>query len=231
MSFSFEDETRYRDTVNSALAFSGRDVDFFARLKADDLVARLDRHLGSAARARVLDVGCGPGITDAHLVGRVGELHGVDVAGNLLDEAAAANPGASYHAFDGASLPFEDGAFDASFAICVLHHVDPGERPALLGEMRRITRPGGIVAVYEHTPWNPLTRVVVATCEFDVGVQLLRPAETRRLLRGAGFVPLESRYTAFFPWGGSLFRRVERALSRVPIGAQYVVVGQAARER
>ena len=231
MSYSFEDEAAYRDSVNSALAFFGRDVDFYAKLKADDLVARLDRHLGDVARVRLLDVGCGPGITDAHLVGRVGELHGVDVAGNLLDEAAAANPGARYHAFDGATLPFEDGAFDASFAICVLHHVEPDQRPSLVREMRRVTRPGGLAAVYEHNPWNPGTRVVVATCEFDVGVQLLHPAETRRLLGTAGFVPVESRYTALFPWSRPVFRKIERGLSRVPLGAQFVVVGRVPPSR
>jgi SAM-dependent methyltransferase len=227
LSFSFEEEEAYRDAVNSAIGFSGRDVEFFARLKADDLIETLDRRLGDAADARALDVGCGPGVTDAHLVGRVGELHGVDVAANLLEEARAANPGAHYHLSDGFTLPFEDAVFDVSFAICVLHHVvEPGARMRLVHEMRRVTREGGLVAVYEHNPLNPLTRVVVARCEFDRGVRLLRAPETRRLLVDAGAPPVESRYIALFPWERQALRRIERALSRLPFGGQFVVVGR-----
>ncbi len=225
---SFDDyEDSYRDAVNASIGFSGADVDFFARLKADDLAETLDRRLGGAAAARVLDVGCGAGVTDAFLAGRVGELHSADLSRGLLDAAAAANPQVRYHWFDGVTLPFEDGAFDVSFAICVLHHVEPGERPSLMREMGRVTRPGGLVAVYEHNPFNPLTRIAVDRCEFDRGVVLLRPAETRHLLRRAGAPPVESRYIAFFPWETRVLRRIERRLSRVPLGGQFVVVGQA----
>ncbi len=47
----------YRDAVNASIAFAGADVDFLARLKADDLVDTLRRNLGSSAHstgARVL---------------------------------------------------------------------------------------------------------------------------------------------------------------------------------
>lgn len=219
------DRESYRDAVNSSISFSGADVDFFARLKADDLVAALRRRLGGAEKARVLDVGCGPGVTDTHLAGRVGELHGADVSAEILEAAAAANPTVDYHRFDGVTLPFPAASFDATFTICVLHHVEPAERPGLVREMRRVTRPGGLVAIYEHNPFNPLTRVAVARCEFDEGVVLLGRGEARRLLADAGAPPVETRYIAFFPWQPSVFRTVERSLGWLPLGGQYVVVG------
>jgi hypothetical protein len=92
--------------------------------------------------------------------------------------------------------------------------------------MRRVTRPGGLVTIYEHNPFNPLTRVAVSRCEFDQGVVLLRPAEARRLLSEAAAPPVELRYIAFFPWERRVFRAVERGLSRVPLGGQYVGVGR-----
>jgi SAM-dependent methyltransferase len=226
---SFDEyQDSYRDAVNSSISFTGADVDFFARLKADDLVATLDRRLDGASDARVLDVGCGAGVTDAYLVGRVGELHGADVSEGLLSAAAAANPQVRYRSFNGVTLPYEDGAFDVSFAICVLHHVEPGERASLVRELARVTRAGGLVAVYEHNPFNPLTRVAVHRCEFDRGVVLLRPEQTRRLLRAAAVSPVESRYIAFFPWSARPLHAIERRLSWLPFGGQFVVVGRVA---
>jgi hypothetical protein len=92
--------------------------------------------------------------------------------------------------------------------------------------MRRVTRAGGLLVIYEHNPLNPATRVAVACCEFDEGVDLLRPGEVRRLLRDADAQPLESRYIVFFPWELRVLRTLERRLSRLPLGAQFVVVGR-----
>ncbi len=131
-----------------------------------------------------------------------------------------------YRSFDGVTLPFDAGAYDITFAVCVLHHVEAGSRAALVGEMARVTRPGGLVALYEHNPFNPLTRLAVSRCDFDKGVVLLRPSETRRLLTDAGAHPVESRYIAFFPWEAPSLRRLEQRLARVPLGGQYVVAGR-----
>lgn len=220
------DRESYRDAVDHSISFSGADVDFFARLKADDLVATLRRRIGRASDARVLDVGCGPGVTDAHVARHVRELHGTDVSAEILEAAAAANPHVRYRLYDGVTLPYSDGFFDATFAICVLHHVEQEGRQALVRELRRVTRRDGVTAVYEHNPLNPLTRVAVARCEFDHGVDLLGQREVRRLLDGAGAPPVESRYIAFFPWRHRIFRSLEAGLARLPLGGQFVVVGR-----
>jgi SAM-dependent methyltransferase len=216
----------YREAVNSSIRFTGADVDAFAEMKARDIVETLDRRLAGADTARVIDVGCGVGVTDAHLVGRIGELQGADIEPGLIETAALTNPTVPYVCFDGVTLPHDDASFDAAFAICVLHHVDPGRRVALLHEMSRVTRQGGLVSIYEHNPFNPLTRFAVSRCEFDDGVELIRPREMRRLLEAAGAPSIESRYITFFPWVSNTLQSVERWFARVPLGGQYVVVGR-----
>ena len=52
--------------------------------------------------------------------------------------------------------------------------------------------------------------------------------EARGLVTATGAQVVEFAYTTFFPWDGAAFRRAERALARVPVGAQYVVA--ASRE-
>ena len=143
-----------------------------------------------------------------------------------MAEAAARNPWAEYRAYGGAVLPFPDDGFDLVFAICVLHHVEHEHRATLATEMARVTRPGGIVAVFDHNPVNPLTRLAVRRCAFDADCELLGRRSARTALQQAGLAIAEARYILFFPWNGDGFRRAEDSLSWLPLGAQYLVAGR-----
>ena len=91
-----------------------------------------------------------------------------------------------------------------------------------------MVRPGGLVVVIEHNPMNPLTRMAVARCDFDEGVELASRKEARRLFVARGLQPVEHPYILFFPWRGNAPRRVERWLTWLPFGAQYIVAGRKA---
>jgi SAM-dependent methyltransferase len=216
----------YRDEVQRSIRFSGQDVGFFTDVKADLLVDLAARRSGEPGALSVLDVGCGVGLTDAALEGRFGSIHGVDVSEGAVAEATTANPWATYGSYDGRTLPFDDDVFDLAFAICVLHHVDPPDRVAFTGEMRRVVRPGGLVVMIEHNPLNPLTRVAVSRCDFDDGVVLLRRNAARDLLIANDLRPVELPYILFFPWRATWLRRAEHGLTWMPLGAQYIAVGR-----
>ena len=219
----------YSEAIERSIGFAGAPHELYTRIKADAVVDLAARRLGDPAGLAALDVGCGPGETDRMLRGRFARLAGADVAAGLVEVAAARNPWAEYAAYeDGDRLPFDDASFDLSFTICVLHHVPPPQWQAFLSEMARVTAPGGLVAVFEHNPYNPLARKVVRDCEFDEQVELLPRRRLVRLLAAAGTEPLESRYIVFFPRKGRVLRRAERALAPVPLGAQYYA---AARRR
>lgn len=216
----------YRDDVEDAISWSGKDVDYFAKGKADLLLALAQRLLGDPAELRALDVGCGVGVTDRFLAGRFGELHGVDIAADAVEKARESNPEVHYEAYDGGALPFPDDALDIAFTICVFHHVPPPDWPLFASEMTRVVRPGGLVAVFEHNPLNPLTRVSVSRCPFDEDVTLLRAGTTARLMTEAGLQPVERRFFYFLPVGDVATSRIERVLRGVPLGAQYFVAGR-----
>jgi SAM-dependent methyltransferase len=131
-----------------------------------------------------------------------------------------------YRTYDGETLPFADESFDLAFAVNVFHHVDPPDRAALAAELARVVRPGGIVAVFEHNPLNPLTRLVVSRCEFDEGVELLSTREVSALLTRAGLQPVERRYILFFPWRAAFLQRLEARLGPVPLGAQHLTAAR-----
>src|SRR5919204_4370359 len=221
MARSFDEyEERYEELVTHSIGFAGRDHSFYVRAKAEHLLALIRRHLGDPAHQRVVDVGCGPGITHRFLE-EIGRLEGVDVSPSMVERARQTNPAVHYHVGDAVALPIESGAFDAAFAIGLLHHVPTDVRRACLDEFRRVLRPGGLAVIFEHNPLNPLTRVAVDRCEFDEDAVLLRRAQTESLMRAAGLRVVDSRYILVAPWTGRATRALERLLSRVPAGAQY----------
>lgn len=217
----------YREAIEQSISFRGVDLDFFTRAKIRRLLDLAGRQLGPPGGLEVLDVGAGPGETDRLLHGHFGGLAGVDVAGRLLERAAEANPWVDYRSYGaGEPIPFDDGSFDLTFTISVLHHVPVADRTRFIAELGRVTREGGLVTIFEHNPWNPLTRRSVSNCEFDEGVVLLSRRRTTRLLAAGGLEPVESRYIVFFTREGELWQRAERRLGWLPAGAQYYVAAR-----
>jgi ubiquinone/menaquinone biosynthesis C-methylase UbiE len=218
--------SNYRDVVQSSIDFSGLSHSFFMRAKADLLRELITQRLGPEKPA-MLDVGCGVGSLHPLLHGIVGRLSGIDVSLECIVQARADNRDGDYRAFDGSSFPFDDASFDLVTAICVLHHVDPAARAHLIDEMRRVARPGGLVCIIEHNPFNPLTRLAVARCEFDRDAVLLGAGTVRRLLAAGGLRDTGARHFLLLPWETKPARRIEGTLSNVPLGAQYAAFGTA----
>lgn len=115
--------------------------------------------------ADVLDVGCGPGTITIDIARRVtpGRVVGIDASAAVIDEAraAAAEAGVAVDLAVGDvyALQHDDDSFDVVHAHQVLQHVaDP---VAALREMRRVCRPGGVVAardgIYRSFSWFPAT--------------------------------------------------------------------------
>jgi SAM-dependent methyltransferase len=177
--------------------------------------------------ARVLDVGCGPGTITLDLAAHVapGRTIGVDREASVIAEArrlldSQPTSGVEFRTADAYALGFDDGSFDVVHAHQLLQHLsDP---VAALVEMRRVLRPGGVLAVrdgdYGGFVWAPsdplLDRWMVLyhdVCrhngaDADAGRSLLGWAQT------AGFTeitPSSSTWTFAEPasrrWWGELW--------------------------
>ena len=216
----------YADHVNEALAFSGTEQEFYLRAKAEQIARLAREHLADVPSPSLLDVGCGVGLIHSMLRDRYPDLTGVDVAPAALAQARKLQSGGRFALYDGRRLPFDADAFDLTYAVNVMHHVPPDSWEAFAAELSRVTRPGGLVVVFEHNPWNPLTRVIVSRCEFDDDAVLLAQGRLRRLLRGSGLVECDHRHIVFFPWSGRPWASIERSLGWLPLGAQHLVAAR-----
>ena len=110
----------------------------------------------------VLEVGPGPGMTTDVMRGMVDKLTAVDVDQELASALAARLMGSNVDVVhgDGAALPFEDDRFSAATCFTMLHHVPTvAQQDRLLGELRRVLRPGGLligVDSIETPEWREL---------------------------------------------------------------------------
>jgi SAM-dependent methyltransferase len=219
----------YVDDLDAAVRFSGKDHTFFTRRKANKLLELAERYVAPARTLSVLDVGCGIGLTDAFLAGRFASLTGVDVAPGVLERAAARNPHVRYELYDGKRLPWGDETFDLTFCAGVVQVLPRARRSAFLYELRRVTHLRGIVAVFEHNPYNPLTQLVVRRFPLGHDVQMLPARQLVELVDRAGLAVLERAHILLLPSESRVARKIEQRVERLPLGAQYVVVARPAR--
>lgn len=175
----------------------------------------------------LLDVGCGPGTVTADLARIVagGQVVGVDASGKVLDAArehadALGYTNVRFEQANAYELPFDDDTFDVVYAHQLLQHLsDPVEA---LREMRRVAKPGGLVAVRDAdyaamawypetaglTEWNELYHEVTHAYGFepDAGRRLMSWVQEAGL---DGIVPSASSWCYATPtdrqWWGELW--------------------------
>ena len=122
------------------------------RRNAADCARHLLPHLGPGMS--LLDLGCGPGTISVGLADAVapGRLLGIDMEPTQIEMAnAAARAGghgnAEFRTGDATDLPFDDATFDAAYCHALLNHAP--DTQAVLTEVKRVVKPGGLFAARE----------------------------------------------------------------------------------
>ncbi len=145
---------------------------------AEPLAKVFAAYAGVGAGAKVLDVGCGPGALTAHLLSIGAEVVAIDPSPPFIDAIRLRCPNVDVRQGTAEELPYDTAAFDAALAQLVVHFMsDP---VAAIGQMGRVTRPGGVVAA---CVWDGPTG---ALAPFWDAVHMIDPeAQDEALLSGA----------------------------------------------
>lgn len=118
-----------------------------SRMANTETTEKLRRLLHIGGDSLVLDMGCGTGNYVATLQQIARSVIGVDISIGMIKQTQAKFPGLTLIGGDVRSLPFKSGAFDAAFAIQVLHHIK--EKDTLLDEAYRVLRNGAYIAIHQ----------------------------------------------------------------------------------
>lgn len=216
--------SHYDQQLQRGLSISGETKEFFAMERVKWLRHRLG--LLDFQAGRCLDFGCGIGtatpyffdvLEAASLVGTDPSELSLEIARKQWDSLGATFVKPEGVAPDSVDLAFCNGVF---------HHIDPADRTDAASLVYRSLRPGGLFALWENNPWNPLTRLSMRRVPFDADAIMLWPGETRRLLGQCGFEVLFTDYKFFFPRPLAALRFLEPSLRRCVMGAQYLVLGR-----
>jgi SAM-dependent methyltransferase len=110
------------------------------------------RHLPDLRSARILEVGIGDG-DNLPWLPTTWEIHGVDIARTRLEACLRRFPKMAGRLAwaEGEALPYRDATFDACLSVGGFNYY--GDHAAALGEMRRVTRPGGTIVVADEATW------------------------------------------------------------------------------
>ena len=216
----------YGEQLSRGLSLTGESATHYAERR----VARVrELALMHDVRARVVvDFGCGSGVAfaalrrafpDARIIGFEPEA---DLRAAASREAAQA----------GVELPDTEtlnASGDADLVYCngVFHHIPHAERARAMQSVRSALRSRGLACVWENSPFNPGTRLVMSRIPFDHDARLLRPGALRALQESAGLKYAGTEFHFVFPRALGFLRSIEPLVRSLPLGGQYLVTGRA----
>lgn len=213
----FDDYTdNYNGLLRESAGFFTKSDAYFAKYKVDVL-----RREVPATAKRLLEYGCGIGrnipflreaFPDATIVGS-------DISAASLEIARKENPGVEFIIEQADSDVAE--SYEVIFITNVFHHIPVRERADVMQTLRRRLVTGGMIVIFEHNPFNPVTRKIVNDCPYDKDAVLLRPSELKALLVDVGLSVRRSAYCLFVPPALSALLPLEAKLGWLPLGGQY----------
>lgn len=208
----------YNRLLREGTNFFSESEAYFARYKVDILQSEIP-----GTTKQLLEYGCGIGRNIPFLRAAFPDatIAGSDISAASLEIARKENPGVDF--FIEQADTNVAGPYEVIFIAGVFHHIPPRDRVAVTETLFRRLSPGGTIVIFEHNPFNPVTRKIVNDCPYDRDAILLRPSELKTLLIEAGLHVCRSAYCLFVPPSLSVFLPLETKLGWLPLGGQYWV--------
>lgn len=151
-----------------------------------DLFAEWTRDLdGDLA---VADIGCGTGRLTPYLAGHGLVPRGLDLSEEMVAIARADHPGFVFQTGDLRQLPYEDGELAGAVCWYSLMYLPPEDRGRAYGELARVVRPGGHLAI-AYKVGDDTRRRGGQSLDLGIGFDIWwhSQGELERLLDRAGF--------------------------------------------
>ncbi len=193
MSFQSKNETRaYYDKI-------ARVYDLLAEHTEQPMREKGLALLAARPGERVLEIGFGTGhclVELAEAVGKNGKVHGIDISDAMLSlshellEKKGLAERVELHGGDAAHMPYRDESLNGVFTSFTLELFDTPEIPEVLGEIKRVLKPGGrlaVVSLSKDGKRGLVTKAFEWTHKHFPNLLDCRPIYVRRAIEAAGF--------------------------------------------
>ena len=229
----FDRVARDYEKIHNRSLPPGVSSDEFVRQKAEHVV-RWIRESAGAGEFCYLDFGCGNGRMLKSLLeseaakplveqGRL-RLFGFDTSVESIHEAKSLMGDERVCLVSDLNQLPGDVRFDFVISCHVFHHIPPAERAETVAALAIRMKPSSRLVIWEHNPFNPVTRLLVKMCPFDGDARLLTLNSTKALFGQNAFRFVQRAYVNLFPPGWLRLEglsAIEKRLQGVPVGAQY----------
>ena len=203
----------YKDYITKSLGKLEDNLNYY-HIKKSEI---LKKELGYQPK-KILDLGCG--------------------VGTMLELLIKSFHGSAFYAYDESKKSMDyikkkfpkincldnletNEKFDLIFISAVVHHVKSGDRDDLFRNIYNLLSPNGVMFVFEHNPYNPVTLKMVTNCEFDADAELIKKNDLINLCKKNNFKIIKSGYIHFFPSKLGFLFKFESYLKWFFLGAQY----------
>lgn len=118
-------------------------------VKNKGYLSELMNYLQLEKTDKVLEVGCGTAVILDFIKGDVAKVYGIDSSPTMLQKVSK---DIDTRVATADNLPFEDNFFDKVIIRMVLHHIETENLDKVIGECKRVLKPGGILLAAEGVP-------------------------------------------------------------------------------
>ncbi len=216
---SFDEFAKNYDKILEKQHRKFGDINYYAEYKVKILKDFIKKD-----NLTILEYGCGIGRNFPFFKKYFPEskIYGFDISTESLKIAKKNNPWVE--------IIYEDvlenlyNFFDLIFIAGVFHHIPFNNHLNIINILRKLVTFKGLICIFEHNPFNPLTKHLVNTCELDKNANLLTKSYLKKIFKKQNFKLLKEGYSLFFPPKLKKLNFLEKYFRHLPFGGQYYVI-------
>ncbi len=210
----------YEKLLQDQLAFFSNDRDYFSAYKVNILQNICKKH--DINPSAILEFGSGIGLNLPFLQQNFpnSDVYASDISEKSMDYIKQNYEGIICVQ----DKELEQNKYDLIFVAGVFHHIAPELRRDVVKRLLNLLNKNGVICVFEHNPYNPVTRHMVNTCPFDEDAVLLTKRGLKETLLQHGNAKIvDSGYCLFFPEKLKKVAFLESFLTKIPLGGQHYI--------
>ena len=185
------------DSIRSAYdaaseAYSRKFLDELDRKPFDrELLQRFAELVGWGPQ--ILDIGCGPGHTTAHLSSLGLTTTGIDLSPKMIEQATKSFPQSCFEVGNFLALSRKPSSVDGILAFYCIVHLTPNQLIPAFSEMYRVLRHNGHLLISFHVGTDVIHAENFLDTNAALDFQFFEPSQIQSALLGAGFDVIDTR--------------------------------------